>query len=200
MEFIHRWIKGTSERVILALHGTGADENDLIPLVQALDPAASILSPRGRVSEGGANRFFRRFAEGVFDQENMRSETEALASFLVTAASEHGFTADRVIALGFSNGANMAASLLLRRPELLGGAILLRAMVPFEPDASVDLSGKRVFMANGTHDPLMSLENSKKLVEIFRTAGAEVEHLIVDAGHNLIQQDFVAAKAWLSGN
>ncbi len=198
MEFIHRWLPGTSDRVIFALHGTGADENDLIPLVQALDPAASILSPRGRVSEGGANRFFRRFAEGVFDQENMREETEALASFLVAAAAEHGFSADRVFALGFSNGANMAASLLLRRPELLGGAILLRAMVPFEPEAPLDLSGKRIFLANGTHDPLMSLENAKRLAEIFWSSGAEVEHLVVDAGHNLIQQDFVAAKAWLS--
>src|SRR5438046_15502 len=103
--FIHHWLAGSSDRVILALHGTGADEKDLIPLVQALDPTASILSPRGRVSEGGANRFFRRFEEGVFDQENMRAETEALADFVLDAAKEHGSSADQVIALGFSNGA-----------------------------------------------------------------------------------------------
>lgn len=184
--------------MFLALHGTGADENDLMPLVQALDPAASILSPRGRVSEGGANRFFRRFAEGIFDQENMRTETEALADFVQSAANEHGFSLDQVVALGFSNGANMAASLLLRRPETLARAILLRAMVPFEPEAPVNLTGKRIFMSNGTHDPLMSLENAKRLAEIFRTSGAEVEHLIVNAGHNLIQQDFEAAKSWLT--
>src|ERR1044072_7866451 len=130
--FIHRWLPGTSSRTLLLLHGTGGDENDLIPLGQTLDPSASLLSVRGRGDENGSNRFFRRFQEGVFDQENMRTETEALAGFVKAAADEYKFDIEGVYAVGFSNGANIGASLMIRYPEVLRGGFLMRAMVPFE--------------------------------------------------------------------
>ncbi|MEA2552638.1 MAG: phospholipase/carboxylesterase, partial [Fimbriimonadaceae bacterium] len=194
---IHRWLPGKSTRVLLALHGTGGDENDLIPLAQSIDPDASIISPRGRVNEDGANRFFRRFSEGVFDQEDMQRQTEGLADFLGKARDEYGFEFTDVVTLGFSNGANMGLSLLLRRPELLSGGIIFRGMVPFEAE-NVDLSGKRVFLANGRDDPMVPIGNATKLGEMLKKAGADVEQLWIDGGHNLTQEDIAAAKSWLA--
>jgi predicted esterase len=197
-EFHYRWHPG-SGRTILALHGTGGDESDLIPLVKMVDPDAAILSPRGRVSENGANRFFRRFAEGIFDQENMREETAALADFVSAQAQEHGFDPAQMIALGFSNGANMAASLLLRRTELLRGAILFRAMVPFEPEEPVDLEGKRVLMVNGRFDPIIPWENAQRLAAILQDSGADVQQTRLETGHRLVQEDVTLAREWLRG-
>lgn len=196
MNFIYRWKPG-KEGVILALHGTGGDENDLVPLAEMLDPRAAVLSPRGRVLEGSANRFFRRFGEGNFDQENMREETTALAEFLIAQGTEHGFDPSEVTALGFSNGANIGASLLFRRPELLSRAILFRAMVPFEPEGKVDLTGKRVFLANGRSDPIVPVENAERLAAILRASGADVTHLWLETGHNLVREEVSAARSWL---
>jgi phospholipase/carboxylesterase len=197
MSFVHRWKAGKGA-VILALHGTGGDENDLMPLAEMIDPRAAVLSPRGRVLEGSANRFFRRFGEGRFDLENMREETEALAGFLVEAGREHGFDPADVTALGFSNGANIAVSLLFRRPELLSKAILLRAMVPFEPESPLRLEGKRVFLANGRHDPIVPLENAERLATLLRGAGADVKHMWLETAHNLTREEVLAAKEWLA--
>jgi phospholipase/carboxylesterase len=195
-EFIHRWEPGKG-RVILALHGTGGDENDLVPIAKMLDPRAAILSPRGRVLEGSHNRFFRRFEEGVFDFENMREETAALADFVVQKGLEYGFDPLDVYALGFSNGANIAASLLLSRPDVLKGGILLRSMVPFQPSAPVDLKGKSVMMINGSVDPIIPVENANRLAEIFRVSGADVKHVILETGHQLMQEDVRLSQEWL---
>lgn len=196
--FHHRWVPGSSSRTLLLLHGTGGDENDLIPLGQTLDPSANLLSPRGRIDEGGANRFFRRFGEGVFDQENMRQETEALASFLRFASTEYKFDPEQVYAVGFSNGANIGVSLLLRDPELLKGGIFIRAMVPFEPETRPALLGTRVLISSGEFDPMVPRENAERLATILVEGGADVEHLWMPVGHNLTRQEIEQAKKWLS--
>lgn len=188
---------GSAPRVVLALHGTGGDENDLVPLAQAIDPEASVLSPRGRVNEGGALRFFRRFAEGKFDLEDMRLQTEDLAKFVQEALEAHGWAGQPVTALGFSNGANMASSLMLRNPGLLAGGMLLRAQVPFEPDPVPQLGGTRVFIASGKTDPLIPIPDATRLAEIYRAAGAEVEHLWLEAGHHLTREEITAAQQWV---
>jgi|SRR5579862_2095189 len=196
--FIHRWTQGTSGRTLLLLHGTGGDENDLIPLGQTLDPAANLLSVRGRVDEHGSNRFFRRIREGMFDQENMRLETEALAEFLRTAAESYRFDPEQVFAVGFSNGANMAASLMLRYPELLRGGFLMRAMVPFEPTNPPALGGIRVLLASGESDPMVTRAQAERLAMILVEGGADVEHLWVPTGHNLTRQELDEARKWFS--
>ncbi len=199
-EFVHTWIPAqdpATTRTLLLLHGTGGDENDLIPLGQTLDPNAHLLSPRGRVDEQGANRFFRRIREGVFDQENMRQETEALAGFIAKAAKEYDFDRSEVFGVGFSNGANMAASLMLRHPESLRGAFLMRAMVPFEPDPIPPLSGKRVLISSGESDPMVSRDQAERLAAILVQGGADIEHLWLPTGHNLTRQELELAKQWL---
>ena len=133
LDFIHQFIPGSSDRTLLLLHGTGGSENDLIPLGRELDPAAALLSPRGKVLENGYPRFFRRLAEGVFDLEDLKQRTDELADFVIGAAKHYRFDARKLVAIGYSNGANIAASILLRRPGVLPLAILLRAMVPFIP-------------------------------------------------------------------
>src|SRR5881394_3555931 len=138
--FIHRYEPPAADAgpiTLLLLHGTGGDEHDLLPLGRVLLPGAGMLSPRGQVSEHGANRFFRRLAEGVFDQEDLARRTEALAAFVEAAARAYGFDRAGVVAVGFSNGANIAVSLLLRHPGVLRAAVLLRPMVPFEPAATL---------------------------------------------------------------
>jgi phospholipase/carboxylesterase len=196
-DFHHRWIPGRSSRTLLLLHGTGGDENDLIHLGQALDPAAGLLSVRGRVDEAGSNRFFRRFQEGVFDLENMRSETEALAEFLRGAAVNYKFDPEELYTVGFSNGANMGVSLLLRHPELLRGGIFIRAMVPFEPDSPPALSGTRVLISSGELDPMVPRRDAERLAAILVEAGADVEHLWLPVGHNLTRQELERGKLWL---
>src|SRR5438874_6770912 len=133
-DFIHEFVPGSSERTLLLLHGTGANERDLIPLGRELDPKASLLSPRGKILENGMPRFFRRLAEGVFDLEDLKYRTNELADFVAAAGEHYGFTSDNVVAVGYSNGANIAASMLLVRPEILRATILFRAMVPLVPD------------------------------------------------------------------
>ncbi len=141
--FVHQFLPGTSDRTLLVLHGTGGDEEQLIPLGRELDPAAAILSPRGNVLENGNARFFRRLAEGVFDLEDLKAQTDALAAFVRAAASHYQFDLEKLVAVGYSNGANIAASILLRRPGLLSAAMLLRAMVPLIPEELPDLRRSR---------------------------------------------------------
>lgn len=198
--FVHLYQKPVNETgpTLLLLHGTGGDESDLVPLGQALAPRAGILSVRGKVLENGSARFFRRLAEGVFDKEDLAFRTGELAAFLENAARPYGFDSQKLVAVGFSNGANIAASLFLRSPSTLAGGILLRSMVPFTPDELPRLSGKPILMLNGNRDPIAPPENSRRLEKLFRDAGAEVTLQLQDAGHALVNSDLLAAQEWLT--
>jgi phospholipase/carboxylesterase len=196
-EFVHELVAGIDARTVLALHGTGGTERDLVSLAQSLFPGANVLSPRGRVSERGANRFFKRFAEGVFDLEDLRLQTDALADFVIQASHEHGFDAAQVWALGYSNGANIAASLLLQRSEVLSGAVLLRAMTPFEPGVAPNLNGKRVLLASGRFDPIVPASDVERLAQLLRASGAHVELRFQNAGHELAREEIEAARMWI---
>jgi predicted esterase len=180
------------------LHGTGGNERDLIPLGRELDPNASLLSPRGKVLENGMPRFFRRLAEGVFDLEDLKTRTKELADFVGAASQYYGFRSDKVVAVGYSNGANVAASILLLRPEILSAAILFRAMVPLVPETKPNLSALHVWLGAGANDPIIRTSETKQLAELFRSAGADVTIRFFHAGHALTPDDIDAAREWLA--
>lgn len=199
--FAHNYLPGEPDGsgvTLLLLHGTGGNEDDLIPLGQQLLPDAAILSPRGKVSEHGAPRFFRRLAEGVFDQEDLLFRTHELADFVDKAAGEYGFDSQKLVAVGYSNGANIAASLLLLHPDLLRAAALFRAMVPFEPEVTPDLSGVPVFLAAGRRDTMIPPDNTQRLAEILREAGAHLDLRWRNVGHPLTYEELQEAREWLS--
>jgi phospholipase/carboxylesterase len=196
--FAHRFFPGESGVTLLLLHGTGGGEDDLVPLGQQLAPEAAILSPRGKVSEYGAARFFRRLAEGVFDHEDLVRRTHELADFVEAASQEYGFDPSKVVAAGYSNGANIAASLMLLHPGLLRAAVLFRAMVPFEPEESPDLSGMPVFLAAGRKDQMIPPQNAERLAEILTEADADLDLRWRDSGHALSYEEVAEAKDWLS--
>jgi phospholipase/carboxylesterase len=196
-DFIHEFIPGSSSRTLLLLHGTGGNERDLIPLGRELDPNAALLSPRGKVLENGMPRFFRRLAEGVFDLEDLKFRTNELADFVTAAAQHYGFARDNLVAVGYSNGANIAASMLLLRPQVLSAAILFRAMVPLIPDKLPDLSSVRVWIGAGDQDPIVPSPETKRLAELLRRAGADVTIRFAKAGHGLTNGDLEAARLWL---
>jgi phospholipase/carboxylesterase len=196
-DFIHEFVPGSSERTLLLLHGTGGNERDLIPLGRELDPSASLLSPRGKVLESGMPRFFRRLAEGVFDLEDLTRRTQELADFVTAAAQRYKIDMKNIVAVGYSNGANIAASMLLLRPEVLSAAILFRAMVPLTPETQPKLSSVRVWIGAGTIDPIVSASEAKQLAELLRGAGADVTIRFFAGGHNLTNQDLEAAREWL---
>ncbi len=191
--FVHRFFPGESGMTLLLLHGTGGDENDLVPLGRELAPGVAILSPRGKVSEYGAARFFRRLAEGVFDHEDLVFRTHELAGFVEAAAEEYGFDPSKIVAVGYSNGANIAASLMLLHPGLLRAAVLFRAMVPFEPEVVPDLSGMPVFLAAGRMDRMVPPQNTERLAEILREAGADLDLRWSNTGHALTYEEAAEA-------
>lgn len=183
---------------LLLLHGTGGNEQDLLRVGRVISPGAALLSPRGNVNEGGALRFFARLAEGVFDPAEVTRRTTALADFVLAAAAHHAVDPSRLIAVGFSNGANIAATLLQLRPETLGGAILFRPMVVLDqPAAAGSLAGKRVLLLPGTTDPIVPLEHPARLTTLLRDGGAEVRLEPIAASHALTPQDVAAAERWL---
>lgn len=194
--FIHRFEPGTDAPLLL-LHGTGGDENDLVPLGRSLAPGAALLSPRGKVLERGMPRFFRRLAEGVFDEDDVRFQAAELADFVEAARAHYGIAAP--IALGYSNGANIAAAMLFMRPQTLAGAILLRAMVPLADPPRADLGGKPVLIVSGRLDPIVPAANAGHLAGMLTNAGAEVEHRTIAAGHELSQADLALVQEWLRG-
>lgn len=196
---VHRFIPAQSagRRSLLLLHGTGGDENDLIPLGLQLSPGSALLSPRGNVREHGMPRFFRRIADGVFDLDDLQARTEELADFLDRARKVYGL--DKPVALGFSNGANIAWSLLFNRPETLAGAILLRATLPFEPKAVAKLDGIRALMINGSDDPIVPAASRDRLAATLKQAGADLQYEVVPAGHRLTPQDVAIMSNWLAG-
>ncbi|SDB63585.1 alpha/beta hydrolase [Belnapia rosea] len=196
---VHRFEPSTdtARPPLLLLHGTGGDEADLLPLGAMVAPGAALLSPRGAVLENGMPRFFRRLAEGVFDEDDLRRRTDDLAGFIRWAQAEYGIAAP--IALGFSNGANIAASLLLRHPGLVRGAVLLRAMAPFREAPAARLDGTSVLMLSGTADPIVPEENSKRLAALLAADGATVRHHELPAGHGLSQLDVTLTREWIAG-
>ena len=196
--FTHRFVRGQGPTTLLLLHGTGANENDLLPLGGALLPDAHMLSPRGKVLENGMPRFFRRLAEGVFDVEDLVARTHELADFVDRAAKEYDLDPERIVAVGYSNGANIAGSLLLLHPGVVTGAVLLRAMLPFEPDESPDLTGTRVLISAGRMDQMTPAQSTERLEEVLRASGADVELRWQPAGHELSQDDVADASRWLA--
>ena len=203
--FIHRFIPANSKEkqsdlTLLLLHGTGGNEEDLIPLGKELSSNASILSVRGKVLENGMPRFFRRLKEGIFDMEDLKLRTNELAEFILNSSSVYELELERIIAVGFSNGANIGASLLLRRPEVLSGAILFRAMVPFIPKVLPDLSNKHVLLSEGLHDPIVSREEAQNLLKLFTKTHSDATLEWQNSGHNLVQEDIVASRRWLERN
>ena len=195
--FIHRFIPATQPGLppLLLLHGTGGDENDLLPLGEQLSPGAALLSPRGKVLENGMPRFFRRLAEGVFDLADLKARTLELADFIAAARTAYALASP--VAVGFSNGANIAASLLLTRPGMLAGAVLLRAMLPFEPQAPPDLAGKPVLLLSGSNDQMIPAASSERLIKVLQAAGADLVYKALPTGHNLTQNDLIIAAHWL---
>jgi len=198
--FVHRFdpAEEPGAPTLLLLHGTGGDENDLLPLGRMLDERAALLSPRGKVLENGMPRFFRRLSMGVFDEEDLVNRTHELASFVEEAASEYGLDPKRLFAVGFSNGANIAASLLLLHPGLLAGAVLLRAMTPFELETLPDLSDTPVYLAAGRSDQMIPPESTERLAELLREAGAEVTLDWQPGGHGIGRAEVEAARDWLA--
>jgi phospholipase/carboxylesterase len=197
LSFIHCFEQGASPQAppFLLLHGTGGNENDLLPLGRLISPDSSFLSPRGNVLENGLPRFFRRIAEGVFDQEDVRRRAHELADFVAETRKVYGITAP--VALGYSNGANIAAAMMLLRPAVLSGAILLRAMVPLSDLPRSDLTGKPVLILSGAQDPIIPADNASRLALILKSAGANVEHRVLPVRHELSQGDVTIAKSWL---
>jgi predicted esterase len=185
---------------LLLLHGTGGNEDDLIQVGQMISPTASLLSPRGKVLENGMPRFFRRHAEGVFDLEDLKFRTKELANFVKEASNIYSFDINKTVAVGFSNGANIAASLLLSYPETLRGAILFRAMVPFIPDSPPNLSDKQVLLSAGMFDPIVSESQTQNLFDLLKKSGANVTLKWQQSGHNLTESDIVYSKEWLAEN
>jgi phospholipase/carboxylesterase len=196
-DFLHEFVPGNPNRTLLLLHGTGGNERDLVPLGRELDPEASLLSPRGKILENGMPRFFRRLAEGVFDLEDLKTRTNELADFIASAARHYKLAADEIVGVGYSNGANIAASMLLLRPEIQHAAILFRAMVPLIPDTLPDLSSVRVWIGAGDQDPIIPVSETKQLAELLRRAGADVTIRFAKAAHGLTRDDLEAAHQWL---
>jgi phospholipase/carboxylesterase len=182
---------------LLLLHGTGGKEDDLIPLGYKVAPTAAILSPRGKVLENGMPRFFRRLAEGVFDIEDLKFRTNELADFVKDASKAYHFNLQRIVSIGYSNGANIAASMLLLRPEILSAAILFRAMVPLVPDMLPDLTNKHIFMSSGQYDPIVPKQEAERLFGLFKNAGAKVSLSWQESGHELTIEEVQKAKEWL---
>jgi phospholipase/carboxylesterase len=180
----------------LLRHGTGGNEDDLLPLGRMIAPGAALLSPRGKVLENGMPRFFRRLAEGVFDEQDVQRRANELADFVTEARGRYDLPAP--IAVGYSNGANIAAAVLLLRPEALAGAVLLRPMMPLTAVPVADLSGKSVLMLSGAMDPIASADGTARLAAALSATGAEVMRRDLPTGHELSQADIAAARSWLA--
>jgi phospholipase/carboxylesterase len=197
-DYIHRYVPATSDNTptLLLLHGTGGNEYDLIPLGRELSPGSALLSPRGKVLEAGMPRFFRRFAEGVFDVEDLKFRTAELADFVTLASKEYNFP-KTILGVGYSNGANIAVSMLLLRPHILSGAILFRAMVSLVPEKLPDLSDKYILLSEGRYDPIASGEQAKELEKLLRKCGANVTMNWAESDHSLSQGEIPMAKRYI---
>ena len=199
-DFIYRFVPGSGDRTLLLLHGTGGNENDLLPLGRALDPEASLLSPRGKVLENGAPRFFRRLAEGVFDEKDVVARAHELANFVSAAAKKHGFDQKTLVAIGYSNGANIASAMMLLGLLKFRGAILFRPMVPLSHPPDASLENCAVLICGGRFDPIATPDQINALAELLRERKAEVEVRIQESSHELTDADLEAARDWLAAS
>lgn len=199
-DFIHRYIPGQGEGgiTLLLLHGTGGNEASMVPMGRALSSDAGLLSPRGRSLENGMPRFFQRFSEGVFNVEDIVLRAHELSKFVGWAANEYGFDPKKVVAVGYSNGANIAAALLLLHPKTLAGAVLFRPIVPLEPDIKPDLSGVPVFIGAAEQDTIVPVKETERLETLLRTAGADVTTYWQPGGHDISTTEIELARKWLS--
>lgn len=201
-DFVHLFIpseKGNKNTLIL-LHGTGGDENDLVPLGTRVAPDFNLLSLRGKVLENGMPRFFKRLGMGIFDIEDLKFRADELAAFLKDAVEKYGLDASKLIVLGYSNGANIASGVILRHPSVLAAAILLRPMVPYRNAEKVDLKAARILIIAGENDPTMNPKEPKELATLFSGMGAETNIIYEPTGHNLSSRDVTLAKDWISKN
>jgi len=199
--FIHKYVPASdseSGEAIFIFHGTGGDEESLLPVAGIIMPGAAVVSPRGKVLENGMPRFFRRFAEGVFDLEDLRYRTEEMAKFIEKAKKAYGLDHKTIAAAGYSNGANIAASILLAYPGIFSKAALFHPMVPFVPETLPDLSGTDVLITAGTNDPIVDPEGTRELARLLRESGAHVELFWHDRGHSLTREELSAARTFLT--
>ena len=198
--FVHEFVpaEAGAQTTLVLLHGTGGDERDLLPLGRALHPTAALLSPRGRVLEGSMPRFFRRFAEGRFDLDDVRVRAGELAAFLDDAAAHYGLDRQRMVAVGYSNGANIAHATMLLHPESLAGAALLHPQIVLTPDPLPSLAGRATFLAAGQVDPIVPIAEARKLADLLTACGAAVTPFWSPGGHNLTRDDVAHAQAWLN--
>jgi predicted esterase len=197
--FVHRFRPGApgSRDTLVVLHGTGGTEDDLLGLAQTVAPAAAVISPRGKVLEAGAPRFFRRLAEGVFDPAEVRARGEELAEFIQAAVARYELDANCVFALGYSNGANIASTMMLIEPDLIRSAVLLRPMLVFEPEEKTDLAGRSALISAGRVDPIVPTASVEKLARLLQERGAEVTLKWQLGGHNLVPSEIKEAAEWL---
>ncbi len=196
---IHVFEAGSTGDTLLVLHGTGADERDLLPLGRQLAPGANLLSPRGPVLEGGMPRFFRRFAIDRFDEDDIRRRSAELVSFLDHAAERYGFDRARVTVLGYSNGANLAAAALLLHGAVVHRAVLWRPVFPLAPESAPELAGAEVLIASGRQDPYAAVSKVEALASALREGGAGVDLVWSGLGHGLEQRDLDVTAQWLGG-
>lgn len=200
--FTHQFVpaEGETETTLVLLHGTGGDERDLLPLGRALHPSAALISPRGRVLEASMPRFFRRFAEGRFDLDDVRVRAGELAVFLDEAAEFYGCARNRMVAVGYSNGANIAHATMLLHPDSFAGAVLLHAQFVLAPDPLPSLAGRPVFLAAGETDPIVPVEEARRLADTLAGAGASVTPFWSSGGHALTREDVARAQQWLNSS
>lgn len=197
ISFPHIIEKGTGPRVWVLFHGTGGTETDLIPIARRVDPSGTVFGIRGKVLENGMPRFFRRLAEGVFDEADIRRQSADLAAFLKEAYAANGFDAADCVALGYSNGANIISAINFLHPGLFGASVLMRPMVPLKPEARSGLQSGRVLLLDGAWDPLSPPGEPERLMEAYEAVGAKPDRTTIQAGHNLTAQDLDAIAAWL---
>ena len=197
-DFEHVYMPGKIPATVLLLHGTGGDEKDLIPVGRGLAPGAALLSPRGKVLEHGAPRFFSRIAPGVFDEKEVRSRAAELAAWIHDAVVHYQIDATKLYALGYSNGANIATAVMLLHPGTIAGAALLRPMQVITPDPLPQLHGAPVLISAGQHDPTVHVSDAEKLADVLANSGARVDVAIQDASHELTPGDFNLIKQWFN--
>jgi len=203
LAYVHAFEPGeiASAPPVLLLHGTGGDEHNLLPLGRTLSPGSAFLSPRGPVNEQGAARFFARISSGIFDPSEVARRTHELADFISEASRKYQLDLNRLVAVGISNGANIAATLLLLRPVVLHAAVLFRPMVVLDqPAPAHSLEGKRVLIASGAHDPIVPADHPHRLAAHLRAGGADVTLKTYAAAHNLTREEIADAQTWISSS